>query len=152
MIEIRKILVPYDFTENAAKVIPHVISLAQKYDATVYFMHVVEDITRWGFGSYVPHLPLDSFKKEALEGARQAMDQFCSEALRSCTSVQKILSVGDPDTEILKTIEQEGIDLVVMATHGRKGLEHTIFGSVAENVLRRSTAPVLTINPYTLKK
>lgn len=152
MIEFKKILVPYDFTENAAKVIPHVVSLSQKYDATICFMHVVEDLARWGIGAYVPHLPLESFRKEALEGARQAMDTFCAEELGSCASVRKILSAGDPVEEILKTIEQEAIDLVIMATHGRKGLEHTIFGSVAENVLRRSSAPVLTINPHTIKK
>jgi nucleotide-binding universal stress UspA family protein len=53
--------------------------------------------------------------------------------------------------EILKSIESEDIDLVIMGTHGRKGLEHVVFGSVAENVVKRSSAPVLTINPYKLK-
>jgi len=50
--------------------------------------------------------------------------------------------------EILKTIDSEGIDLVIMGTHGRKGLKYVFFGSVAENVVKRSPVPVLTINPY----
>ena len=50
-----------------------------------------------------------------------------------------------------KTIESEAIDLVVMGTHGYKGLEHAIFGSVAEKVVKNSAVPVLTINPYKLK-
>jgi nucleotide-binding universal stress UspA family protein len=54
-------------------------------------------------------------------------------------------------TVILNVIENEDVDLVIVGTHGRKGLEHTVFGSVAENVVRRSPVPVLTINPYTLK-
>ena len=53
--------------------------------------------------------------------------------------------------EILKTIESETIDLVIMGTHGRKGLEHVFFGSVAENVVKKSPVPVLTINPYKVK-
>ena len=48
-------------------------------------------------------------------------------------------------------LQFEDIDLVVMGTHGRKGLEHVIFGSVAENVVKKSTVPVMTVNPYKLK-
>ena len=53
--------------------------------------------------------------------------------------------------EILKTIDSEGINLVIMGTHGRKGLDHTIFGSVAENVMKKSPVPVLVINPYKMR-
>ena len=64
---------------------------------------------------------------------------------------QKRILSGDPAQEILKTIESEGIDLVIMGTHGRKGLEHIFFGSVAETVVKKLPVPVLTINPYKLK-
>ena len=56
-----------------------------------------------------------------------------------------------PAKEILKVVESEDIDLLIMGTHGRKGLEHVFFGSVAENVVKKSPVPVLTINPYKLK-
>ncbi len=58
---------------------------------------------------------------------------------------------GDPAIEILETIESEGIDLVIMGTHGRKGLEHAIFGSVAEHVVQESPVPMLIIKPHKLK-
>jgi nucleotide-binding universal stress UspA family protein len=58
---------------------------------------------------------------------------------------------GDPATKILASIEPEGIDLVVLGTHGRRGLEHTIFGSVAENVVKQSPVPVLVVNPHKVK-
>lgn len=66
-------------------------------------------------------------------------------------TLKKKVLTGDPAKEILKFIESEEIDMVIMGTHGRKGLEHVFFGSVAENVLRRSPVPVLVINPHTLK-
>jgi nucleotide-binding universal stress UspA family protein len=59
--------------------------------------------------------------------------------------------VGDPTAQILKLIQAEDIDLVIMGTHGRKGMEETIFGSVAENVVKKAPVPVLTINPYITK-
>lgn len=64
---------------------------------------------------------------------------------------QRKIAYGDPAREILDAIESEKIDLVVMGTHGRKGLENVLFGSVARNVVRRSPVPVLTVNPYKVK-
>ena len=75
--------------------------------------------------------------------------RFCPTScqfLRSTTE-RRIVS-GDRVSEILETIQSEDIDLVIMGTHGRKGLEHMILGSVAENVMRKSRVPVLIINPY----
>jgi nucleotide-binding universal stress UspA family protein len=151
MVEIKKILFPIDFTENSSKILPFVLSMSEKYNSMIYLLHVVEDLSKWGVGSFVPHLPLDSFKKDAMEGAKKAMDKVCDQQLESCPNFQRMIVYGDPSLEILKKIESEGIDLVVMGTHGRKGLEHTIFGSVAENVVKRSGVPVLVINPHKLK-
>jgi len=151
MVEIKKILFPIDFTENSSKILPYALSMSEKYESMIYLLHVVEDLSKWGVGSFVPHLPLDSFKKDAMEGATKAMDRVCDRQLESCPNFQRMIVYGDPASEILKTIESEDIDMVVMGTHGRKGLEHTIFGSVAENVVKRSGVPVLVINPHKLK-
>jgi nucleotide-binding universal stress UspA family protein len=150
VIEIRKILFPCDFSENSSKILPYVLSLAEKYDATIYLLHVVEDFSKWG-GFYVPHIPLDRFQEEALKGAEKTLDRVCEEQLQGCPNFQKKIVFGDPAAEILKSIEGEGIDLVIMGTHGLKGLELVFFGSVAENVVKKSRAPVLTINPYKVK-
>ncbi len=150
MLEINKILFPCDLGENSSKFLPYVLSISEKYNSTVYLLHVVEDLHHWG-GVYVPHASLDLDQKKAMEGAEKAMDQICYEQLEKCPYFQRKLVSGDPATEILKTIESEGIDLVIMGTHGRKGLERTIFGSVAENVVKKSPVPVLVINPYKIK-
>jgi nucleotide-binding universal stress UspA family protein len=116
----------------------------------IYLLHVVQDLHKWG-KVYIPHTSMDKFQKEALEGAEKALDRVCEEQLQSCPNFQRRIVSGDPAMEILKTIETEDIDLVVMGTHGRKGLEHILMGSVAGNVVKKSPVPVMTVNPYKLK-
>jgi nucleotide-binding universal stress UspA family protein len=148
MVEIKKILFPIDLSNNSAKVFPYVLSLSEKYDADICLLHVVEDFAKWGGGIYIPHIPLEQYQEDALKGAEKALDNVCEKQFQSYGHFQKKIVYGDPAQEILKAIESEQIDLVVMGTHGRKGLENVIFGSVARYVVRRSPTPVLTINPY----
>jgi nucleotide-binding universal stress UspA family protein len=150
MVEIKRILFPIDFTENSSKILPYLLSVAAKYDATIHLLHVVEDFSNWG-GSYIPHIPFAQFHEQALKSAENTLDNICEEQLQGYPKFQKKIVFGDPATEILKTIELEDIDLVIMGTHGRKGLDLVFFGSVAENVVKKSPAPVLTINPYKVK-
>jgi nucleotide-binding universal stress UspA family protein len=150
MLEIKKILFPLDLTDNSSKILPYVLSLSEKYNSLVYLLHVVQDLNRWG-KLYVPHPSMDKLQKEANEAAGKAMDTVCETHLQSCPNFQKKVVSGDAADEILKTIEAEDIDLLIMGTHGRKGLEHVIFGSVAEKVVKRSPVPVLSINPYKLR-
>ena len=150
MTDIEKILFPCDFTENSSKVLPYVLLFAEKCNSMIYLIHLVQDLQKWG-KDFIPHPSMDVFQKQALEGAEKAMDRVCEEQLESCPNFQRRIVSGDPAEEILKTIGSEGIDLVIMGTHGRKGLEHIIFGSVAENVVKKSPVPVLTINPYKVK-
>ena len=151
MVEIKKILFPIDFTENSTKILPYVLSVSEKYDGMIYLLHVVEDLSKWGSGFHIPQLYQKQYQEEALKGAEKTLDRVCEEQLQSCPNFQKRILSGDPAQEILKTIESEGIDLVIIGTHGRKGLEHVFFGSVAENVVKKSPVPVLTINPYKIK-
>jgi nucleotide-binding universal stress UspA family protein len=148
--EIKKILFPIDLTENSSKILPYVLSISEKYNSAIYLLHVVHDLLRWGH-SYVPHTSMQKFQQEATEGAEKAMQRICDDQLQSCPNFQRRIVSGDPVSEILNAIESENIDLVIMGTHGRKGLEHVLFGSVAENVVKRSPVPVLTINPYHLQ-
>jgi nucleotide-binding universal stress UspA family protein len=76
------------------------------------------------------------------------VEQFCDKHLLDCPNFRQRVAVGDPGKEIVKTVEKEKIDLVIMGTHGRKGLEHTLFGTVAHYVVTHSKAPVLIVNPY----
>jgi len=150
MVNVDKILFPCDFTECSSKVLPYVLSMAERYDSQVYILYV-DELHEWG-GHFIPHQSLTVLRDEALKAAEKTMDKVCEEQLQSCPNFQRKIVSGDPAAEILKTIESEGIDMVVMGTHGRKGIEERIFGSIAENVVKKSPVPVLIVNPYKVKQ
>jgi nucleotide-binding universal stress UspA family protein len=149
MVEVKHILFPCDFSKNSSRILPYVLSLSQKYGSTIYLLHVVEDLLKWG-GFYVPHPSLTQYQTELLKSAEEKMEEICEDQMQGCKDFKKIIVTGDPAQEILKAIKVKAIDLVIMGTHGYKGLEHTIFGSVAENVVKKSPVPVLVVNPYKL--
>ena len=150
MVKIEKILFTTELRDYSLKILPYVTSMSEKYNSIIYLLHVIEDLSKWG-GFYIPHISLDIYQKEAIEAAEKLMDKVCRQHMQGCHNFQRRILSGNPATEILKTIDSEAIDLVVMGTHGPKGLEHAIFGSVAEKVVKNSAVPVLTINPYRLK-
>jgi nucleotide-binding universal stress UspA family protein len=145
MVKFKKILFPCDLTENASKILPYVLSISEKYAGRIHLLFVVEDLPLF---HPIPYVTMGWNQKKILEDAEKAVDLFCTDNLRGCPDFNKMIVSGDPAPAILKTVETEDIDLVVMGSHGRKGLQETIFGSVAENVLKKSPVPVLIVNPY----
>jgi nucleotide-binding universal stress UspA family protein len=150
MVKINKILFPSELREYSLEILPYVLSMSEKYNSTIYLLHVIDDISKWG-GFYLPHISLDLYQKEAMEAAEKFMDKVCEQQMKGCPNFERRILSGDPAAEILKTIDSEAIDLVVMGTHGYRGLEQAIFGGVARKVVKNSPVPVLTINPYKLK-
>ena len=150
MVKIEKILYPSDLRDFSLKILPFVLSMSEKYNAKIYLLHVTEDLTKWA-GFYLPHVSLEIHQKEVMEAADKLLNTICKEKMQGCPNFERMILAGDPAKETLKTIEKEDIDLVIMGTHGYKGLEQTIFGSVANKVVKNSTAPVLVINPDRFK-
>ena len=151
MVTIKRILYPIDFSECSYDIMPYVLSMAEKFEATVYLLYVARDLRHFA-GFHVPHTSISSFTKELVEGSERLMDQVCNDYFARCPNFQRKVVIGDPGEEIVRTAEEEGIDLIVMGTHGRKGLDRTLFGSVAAFVVKHSSVPVLTVNPYRLKQ
>jgi len=146
MKEIRKILFPIDFAEKFEALLPWVSYFADKFGATVYVLFVTQDLG--DFSSFhVPHGNIQSFQEEALKAAKQKMGAAAQEFFKSLPQVETRVVVGSPPEKILELAQQEKIDLIIMGSHGRKGLERAIFGSVCERVVRGAPCPVLTINP-----
>lgn len=141
--EINKVLFPIDFTENVPKILPYVLAVSEKFGATVHLLHVVDEAFRWGQVYSLAWNP-----KEILRKAKDMMDSVCTEQMQGCPNFARNVVFGDPATAILQMVESENIDLVMMGTHGRKGLKHALLGSVAENVVKRSFVPVCVVNPY----
>jgi nucleotide-binding universal stress UspA family protein len=155
MVDIKKILFPIDLTQNSAKILPYVVSASEKYNSSIYILHVVEDYHPFNSDQVEDIHPdhLDDCRQKALEEAEKTMDKVCEEQLEGCFLFEKKIVSGNPTLEILRTVESEDIDLVIMGTHGRKGIGHyLLMGSVAESVVRSSPVPVLTINPDKVKQ
>ena len=143
MIEIKRILVPVDFSDNSKKVLDSAVYMAAKCDAELFVVFVVQTLEDYS-GFFVPHMPLAKFEEEMVIGAEHKMESFLE---NMDISGAKVLS-GDVSEEIVGYAKQQGMDLVIMGTHGYKGLERIMFGSVAEKVVKSAPCPVMTINPY----
>ncbi len=142
--DIKRILWPTDFSENAAKALPLVTSLVEKYQAEIHIQYVLKDYPAFG-ASYGQHDPDDYQKMKAWEKqfAESRLDDICEKFLNACPLYIRHISVGDPAKEILKMIEQEDIDLVVMASRGSES--HFDFGSVTDRVIKCTDTPTVII-------
>jgi nucleotide-binding universal stress UspA family protein len=142
--EIKRILWPTDFSGAAEKALPYITSLTEKYQAEIHILYVIEDIAHhpsW-YGEFNnPHL--DQLMEWADKSANKRLNQICSKYLNDCPMYVKHVAVGDPTQEILKVIDNENIDTVVMTSHGEKG--YFRYGSVSEKVLKNSSVPVTII-------
>jgi nucleotide-binding universal stress UspA family protein len=142
--EVKRVLWPTDFSSSAEKALPFVTDLTQKYGAEIHVLYVIEDIAHhesW-YGEF-DKTHMDKLMEWADKSARKRLDQVCQKYLNSCPLYIKHIAVGDPAQEILKLINEEKVDLVVMASHGAQG--NFRFGSVTEKVLKNSPVPVTTI-------
>ena len=146
MVEIKRILYPIDFSECSYQVLPYVLYVAEKYDAEIYLLYVVDDLRQFA-GMHVPHTSISNFVEQAMVESEKMLDKICDEHLQSCPNFQRRLVMGDPRLEIFRMVESEKIDLVIIGSHSRRGLERIIFGSVAEYVVKNASVPVLTVKP-----
>jgi nucleotide-binding universal stress UspA family protein len=142
--EMKKILWPTDFSNAAEKALPQVKSLTEKYDAEIHVLYVMEDIAHhepWYGVLNEEHAKEVSRKTH--DAAARHLEQICDKYLDGCPLYIKHVASGDPAREILKLIDQEGIDMVIMASRGKKA--HFPFGSVTEKVVKNSPVPVVTV-------
>lgn len=149
--EIKSILFPTDFSEGSANAVPYVVDLTKHYGARLFVVHVIYDIAK-ATGWYIPHVNIDELYKDMERNAKKECERWCAEELRGYKEVEYHILKGVPQEEILKFADEKRIDLIVMGTHSRKGLDRIIFGSTAERVVRSSRCPVLTVGAPQQKK
>ncbi|MEW6117709.1 MAG: universal stress protein [Nitrospirota bacterium] len=141
---IKKILFPTDFSEGARSALPYAVDFAKSCSAKLYMLHVIYDIAT-ASGLYVPHVSVDEMYKELEAGARKELEKFGAEERMDIRNIEYAVLRGVPYDEILKYAKEQAIDLIVIGTHGRKGLDRFLFGSTAEKVVRYAPCPVLTV-------
>ncbi len=148
MKEFKKILFPVDLSEVAPKIVPFVIYMAQKFEAEVHLLFVVRIMDYFATDMYVASQAITRLESEIVQGATKKMAEFLNDFVKDHVPYRTKIVVGDPAEEIFSYIEAEKVDLVIMGTHGRKGLDRILFGSVAERVIKMSPVPVMSVNPY----
>ena len=147
MNEIKKILVPVDFSENSQKVLRTAADVAGRFKAEVIVVFVVQSFDDYS-GFFVPHMPIIQLEEEMVKSATEKMKSFVAETLNGSVPHTSAVLSGDVVEEINRFAAKEKADMIVMGTHGYKGLDKILFGSVAEKIVKTAPCPVLTINPY----
>ena len=147
MKEFNKILFPLDLSESSLKIVPYVKLMGRKFGSEVHLLFVAR-VFEYFSGIYVPHPSINKFEDEIVKGAKKRLKEFTEEYFSDFPEARAKVVAGDISEEILKYTGSKGIDLLILGTHGRKGLEKVVFGSVAERVAKASPVPVLLVNPY----
>ena len=147
MDDFKKVLLPVDFSECSEKAFPFALSVARKYEARLYLIHVVRDLSYYKM-MYIKPVMLDDVAVSFAEGAEKKMKEFCEKHLSGFDNFETKVVVGEAGEEVLNYAHEKKVDLIVICTHGRKGLNRTLLGSVADGIIKGATVPVLSINPY----
>ncbi|EPR43689.1 UspA domain-containing protein [Desulfovibrio sp. X2] len=141
----RTILCPIDFSPPMAKIAGYARMLAECSGAEVVALYVAPAMNRYAKLYVAPDM-IGSLEQEIRAGAKEQLHKALEEHFKGVSATGRVV-IGYPPEAILDEAEKSGADLIVMGTHGRKGADRILFGSVAEKVVKTSPVPVLTVRP-----
>jgi nucleotide-binding universal stress UspA family protein len=136
----REILVPTDGSDASGTALAHALDLAEQYDARVHGLYVI-DSSSFGLMEEGSSLVVENLREEGSRAVASVADAAEAAGVDVRTSVRE----GDVYRTIVEYADEEDVDLIVMGTHGRRGLDRVLIGSVTERVVRSSPIPVLTV-------
>ncbi len=146
MQEVHQIIVPVDFSKTTAKLIDYATHMAEKLSATIHFIHVAE--INQGHDMLLGSSVFGDIKDKIIAAAEERMANLLEdngERCKGCTG--KVVNADIVDA-IIDHAKNEKADLIIISTHGTKGLEKILLGSVAERVMKKAPCPTLIYNPY----
>ncbi|HCN04916.1 MAG TPA: universal stress protein [Bacteroidetes bacterium] len=144
MLSIQAILVPTDFSENASKALSYAKELAKGTKAKLHVVHIVEPVIYPADWSYA-QVGFADIEQELQKNAETELEKLRGELSSEGFDVDTKVLRGRASDEIVAYCKEHQIGIVAMGTHGRSGLEHFLFGSTTERVLRKSPCPVLSV-------
>jgi nucleotide-binding universal stress UspA family protein len=136
-----RIMVPVDFSDCSLDALEYAVAVAQRAQASVMLLHVMEPAS-YGLDFTIPHKEAREHEREALTGRLAGLVTALDAAN---VKSESLVRGGLPRDSILEAARAWSADLIVMGTHGRRGLSHALYGSVVESVLRKSHCPILTV-------
>ena len=151
MVYLKKILVTTDLSEFSLAALEYASSFGLLFVSKIYILYVNDP----GASVFVTHghdaTQKDQHPRTERE-AQEALEEFVMQNVKPDVNLTRVVRTGVPADEIRKFAEEEGVDMIVLATHGRTGLKHILMGSVAEKTVRLSSIPVLTVKPRPLRE
>jgi nucleotide-binding universal stress UspA family protein len=142
-----RILFPVDLSEISPKIAKVAAMMTRTFDAELHLLFVAR-VFEYLTSIYVPHPSIDNFHKEIMDGAEKRLAEFRDEHFKDFAKVQWAVRGGDIAEEIISYVREQYVDLLILGTHGRKGIDRVVFGSVADRVAKMSPVPVLLVNPH----
>ena len=143
MARVKRILAPTDFSELSKVGIRYALEMARDVSAEVVVYHAIDVGGEWK-----DKPPKVAAYHDRLEESRRLLEKFVADNFADCIDLVEVryaVEFGTPHKNIVEKATAEGVDMIVMSTHGRTGLNHIIMGSVAEKVVARATCPVLVV-------
>lgn len=142
-IDVRRILVPLDFSEHAEPVLEWALHLAREHEATLLLLHAYHLPVEFQQleGAYLPQ----DFWSNVKEEAQQSLATYAERVRGQGLQVETLVREGYPATVIEEEANRQHADLVVIGTRGLSGLKHLLLGSIAERVVQKAPCPVLTV-------
>lgn len=141
----KKILCPVDFSDASAAIARTAREFALKFDAGVLVVYVAPSMIQYEIFD-LPAASLPQLVGDIVSGAEKTMADFVAKHFEGVRATGKVVS-GDAAEAIVNLAEADKADIIIMATHGRQGLNRLLFGSVAEKVVKTSPVPVMTLRP-----
>jgi nucleotide-binding universal stress UspA family protein len=143
-LQVKRILVPLDFSECSLSALDYALALALKLGATVSLLHVVEP-TIVPQDQFSISSALNDVSQNLVAACRERLSAISAKKLGHCVTDETLVRLGHAHSEITDTAKALGVNMIVLGTHGTTGLKHLLLGGTAEHVVRHAHCPVLTI-------
>jgi nucleotide-binding universal stress UspA family protein len=148
MKEIKKIVVAVDLGAHTEKIVDYAIFVASLFSARLSFFHVAQLYETYAELELVAFPSVQRAEKDLFDHAEKKMARLVADCERKCPGCSGKVGKGDVVSEIIAHAEQEKAGLIIIGTHGAKGLDQILLGTVTRRVGQRAPCPVLTLNPY----
>lgn len=145
-----RILFPVDLSPSSPRLAPYVSLMARRFDAEVHLVFVARELSHFR-GINVPFPVIANLEEALQKGAETGLEKFREKYFPGVAQVHVATLSGDIPESLVKYACEKEVDLIIMGTHGRKGLERILLGSVAERVVKSAPMPVMVINPHKVK-
>lgn len=141
---IKKILVPIDFSDYSKKALQYTVKFAKSFSAELYLVYVIEPMV-YPADLSMGQMVIPQSEVNLSEKANNELAELATNAIGESLKYNILIKTGKPFMEVIETASEVDADLIIIATHGHTGVEHLLFGSTSEKVVRKAPCPVLTL-------